>query len=275
MTRQELDILYKRMPTLANGLFASQNNIVTANIPDNNDGNVFNYEVGFPEIYSRKYTIADPEISGKRVLLGDINLIGNLGSRGLYIRQHGGIYQFDIRVCDKIGGYPEGAILDYWDVDSNELRKVICIKDGGNCYTPPDDVEHGINGTSGDRHWEICDTLHIIMRDSNDNISGGANLTLNPILINSEWDSYKDRIIDSNGKALIPFAVVLGNNVKVGNFYLPSKDVVVVSLGSDVELNVSGDNILYLKVNEYVYTSTSVRGNVYAYIFKDENGIIL
>lgn len=283
MTSAELKQIYDKMPIFLNGMFASDNQNATKpmSIPSSESDSEFNYVTGFPEIFSKKFSLADPEESGKRVLLKDMNSIGIIGSTGLYEMQHGGIYQYDPRVAEIIGGYAQGAILDYWDPDTKELRKIICTKDGGDCITDPSDKDLGVFSTSVDKHWTICDTMHNVLRDSHNIIYGGASLSVEQQIINTDehWDTYKDIIIQ-DGRVTIPFYVIFGNVLSSSKYHSQkidqaNKGFIFASLGSSATLSASTGNIDSLTINGYTFISNSTKGNVVAILYKDENGNLL
>lgn len=127
------------------------------------EAGVLGYDCGIPEEFA-----SDVSGDGKRVLIGDMNRILQLVGTGLYLRQRGASNEFDERVVaiDKGNkgdgehwGYPNGAIIDWWD--GNTFQKVICIKSGtgednGNCTVGPDDAVHGVNG-SGTKYWQLIE----------------------------------------------------------------------------------------------------------------------
>lgn len=163
MTHEEVVALRQSMP-IVSALFANGDG-TPANPPAWNDpsaneagSRVINWSEGIPPDYAMPYAN-----SGKKVLRKDINAIGNIASRELYLLQHGGYHTFDDRVADAIGGYPNGAILDWYQESTGWLRKVRCVKEGGNCFTPIDDPDHGVG--SGEAHWEIADTYDAYISD--------------------------------------------------------------------------------------------------------------
>ena len=124
-----------------------------SNPSDNSDGSTaINWASGIPPSYAEM-----EQDGGKRALLADINCIGSLASRERYLWQHGGYHTFDMRVANLIGGYGFGAVLDWWNNATGLLRKVRCIKEDGNCFTPIDDPDHGVE--SSDPHWQIVDMI--------------------------------------------------------------------------------------------------------------------
>ena len=82
----------------------------------------FNFETGFNTPYS-----APKSGGGKFVTRKEMNAIGNLASRNNYYDICGGINTFDQSLCDLIGGYPKGAILEY--LLGLKLYKVISMVD--------------------------------------------------------------------------------------------------------------------------------------------------
>lgn len=156
MTGAEYKALRESMP-LVTSLFANGDgtaSTVAWNDPEKNtSGSRFiNYAEGIPPDYATPY-----RNFGKRALRKDINAIGNLATRELFLLQHGGYHTFDLRVAEVIGGYPYGAILDWYQESTGWMRKVRCVKEGGNCFTPIDDEENGLG--SGEPHWAIVDIL--------------------------------------------------------------------------------------------------------------------
>lgn len=80
---------------------------------DSNDGpGKLNFQQGFPGVYS-----VPKSNGGQYVTRGQMNAIGNLASQNQFYFLAGGINTFDQAFCDAIGGYPQGAILNYLDED--------------------------------------------------------------------------------------------------------------------------------------------------------------
>ena len=153
MTSAELESIRQSIP-LVTSLFASgteQTGPQWNDPSDNYAGSRFiNWSEGIPPDYAMPYANG-----GKKVLRKDLNAIGNIASRELYLLQHGGYHTFNQEVAKAIGGYPYGAFLDWYQPSTGWLRKVRCVKEGGNCFTPIDDPDHGVG--SGEPHWEIAD----------------------------------------------------------------------------------------------------------------------
>lgn len=149
MTREKYLEIAQSVPVLP-CVFASEDGHATdldANLPGSG---LFNFTEGIPVDYA-----TPPNEGGLRVLRKDLNAIGNLGTRELYLRQRGGYHTFDADVARRIDGYAEGAILDYFDPATGWLRKARCIKPYGRCFTPIDDADHGVR--SDDPHWQFVD----------------------------------------------------------------------------------------------------------------------
>lgn len=95
-------------PQIISGPFAY--NGAKNNIPDNPTGSYLaSIQEGFPPItmLPKKQGGVPPE--GK-----DFNGLGNLLSQFYFYTQNGGMYTFEQEVSDKIGGYPENALLWYF-----------------------------------------------------------------------------------------------------------------------------------------------------------------
>lgn len=72
----------------------------------------------------------------KKFLIGDMNLIGYLGTLEQYRRQMGGIRTYDPAFASVIDGYPKGAQLEYLQVyDGSTLLTRSDIEDQGFGYT--------------------------------------------------------------------------------------------------------------------------------------------
>ena len=131
---------------------------------DSEDGSrSINWSEGIPPDYAMPY-----ENEGKKILRKDVNAVGNLATRELYLLEHGGYHTFDSSVAEAIGGYPYGAFLDWYQPSTGWMRKVRCVKEGGNCFTPIDDPDHGVD--SSDKYWEIADYLDDASQTSAGNV---------------------------------------------------------------------------------------------------------
>lgn len=176
MTSAELESIKQSIP-LVTSLFASgteQTGPQWNDPADNYAGSRFiNYAEGIPPDYAMPYANG-----GKKVLRKDINAIGNIASRELYLLQHGGYHTFNPEVAKAIKGYPYGAFLDWYQPSTGWLRKVRCVKDGGNCFTPIDDPDHGIG--SGEPHWEIADIMDSVAA-STENDTEKASVSLRKV----------------------------------------------------------------------------------------------
>lgn len=78
------------------------------------------YKRGFSQLYSSE--------AGQKVALGDVNGMFNMSSLAAFFNQKGGWRTFSREVSDAIGGYPEGAILYWFDDDNGRLRTVRSMK---------------------------------------------------------------------------------------------------------------------------------------------------
>ena len=101
---------------------------------ENND---VNYNDGFPSVYSSPHSGG-----GKYMTRGEMNAIGNLASQNQFFFLAGGVNTFDQTFCDKIGGYPEGAVLKY--LNNGYLYDVISLVDNNTTNFVTDGVD-GVN----------------------------------------------------------------------------------------------------------------------------------
>lgn len=113
------------------------------NIPLNPTGsNLASITEGFPQI-----TMKSVDDGGLPPYGQDFNgLFYNLSTQTAYL-QNGGFLTFVQSVSDLIGGYPQGAILDYYDANSNSYTKVISlIEDNTNNFVQTPSLIDGV-------HW--------------------------------------------------------------------------------------------------------------------------
>lgn len=102
-----------------------------------------NFNDGFPAAYS-----APKSNNGKYITRGEMNAIGNLASQNQFYFMAGGINTFDQDFCNAIGGYPQGAILNY--LDGDKLLFVESLMDGNTNNF----VINGVDGVS----WRLLVT---------------------------------------------------------------------------------------------------------------------
>lgn len=96
---------------------------------------------------------------GSKFLVGDMNLIGYLGTLERYRRQFGGIRTYDVDFASAIGGYPKGSQLEYLQTITESgstryiLRKVLSLIDDNtyNFVETPSYIDN--------IHWMYCDVL--------------------------------------------------------------------------------------------------------------------
>lgn len=97
----------------------------------------FNFLDGFPTAYSAPHSGG-----GKYVTRKEMNGIGNVASRYEFFRRVGGIVTFDPDFATAIGGYPQGAVLDY--LDGLNVHKVYSAVDNNMVNFVTDGVD-GVN----------------------------------------------------------------------------------------------------------------------------------
>lgn len=96
-----------------------------------------NFPDGFPVAYSSPHSGG-----GKYVTRKEMNGIGNVASRYEFFRRVGGIVTFDPAFATAIGGYPQGAVLDF--VDGMNVHKVYSTVD----HNRVNFVENGVDGVN-------------------------------------------------------------------------------------------------------------------------------
>lgn len=102
-------------------------------------------KTGFSSEYSSQ--------TGKKVQIGDVNGMFQMASQAGYFNQHGGYHTFSKDVSDKIGGYPEGAILYWLDENQHKLRTVRSMKgDNTDDFTVNSDFIDGVS-------WKFVDYI--------------------------------------------------------------------------------------------------------------------
>ena len=113
-------------------------------IPDNATGsNYASIAEGFPEM-----TMKAPKDGGLPPWGQDFNGMFYLMSSQTCFLQNGGLITFDQDVSDKIGGYPQGAILDYMTPDNSYYKVKSLIDDNTyNFVTTPSYIDG--------EHWEM------------------------------------------------------------------------------------------------------------------------
>ena len=124
-------------------------------IPENATGsNLASIQEGFPQ-----KTMISPQDGGEPPYGQDFNGLFYLSTDQRVYTQNGGIITFNQDVSDAIGGYPQGAILDYYVSSTQSFSKVVSLIDNNtnNFVTTPSYID-GVN-------WELLNF-------------GGANIDL-------------------------------------------------------------------------------------------------
>lgn len=133
--------------------FANNSDALTT-ILDSQDssGSAVNFADGFPSAYS-----SPKSNGGKFVTRGEINALGNLASRNDFYRMCGGLNIFNQEFAKKIGGYANGAILEY--LTGGVVRRVISLKDDNLVdFTSPGTTLDGIiSGSVDNINWAYCE----------------------------------------------------------------------------------------------------------------------
>ena len=131
-------------PSLVFGEKASNVKTFPASRPATGENGYANFHDGIPADYS------SGSANALKARIDDVNAIGRLASGFHYYRQCGGIITYSKEVASMIGGYPKGAVLEYWD--GMHYRRVISLLEN-NLY----DFVQNPNYIDG-IHWGYADT---------------------------------------------------------------------------------------------------------------------
>ena len=131
--------------------------------PITDAGADFCFEKGFDSAFSAPHSNG-----GKYVTRAQMNRIGNLATKNDFYRMCGGINTFDPVFAQKIGGYPKGAILDYYT--GTQLLKVVSLVENNT-----DDFTQSI--TPNPAYWKLLN-------------QGDQELTIGAIKIGSFYGDF-------------------------------------------------------------------------------------
>ena len=134
-------------------------------IPDET-GDFMNITQGFPSVYG-----VPASSGGKYVSRLDMNSIGFMATNDLFYHKCGGLNTFDAEFASKVGGYPQGAILQY--LNGKYLYNVISLHDNNTFNFV---AENSINNID----WAYCNqdvapTEKILVLESNQYINAPAD----------------------------------------------------------------------------------------------------
>lgn len=113
-------------------------------IPDET-GDFMNITQGFPSVYG-----VPASSGGKYVSRSDMNSIGFMATNDLFYHKCGGLNTFDANFSEKVGGYPQGAVLQY--LNGRYLYNVISLHDNNTFNFV---AENSINGVD----WAYCNEV--------------------------------------------------------------------------------------------------------------------
>lgn len=107
--------------------------------------------------------ITDPndptKYNEQRILIGHFNRLARLSTLQMYNRQCGNIKTFDDNICNLIGGYPKGIILEGYD--GTHYRQIMSLKDNNMISFLSSTKVHGINIIDESKidniQWMYCD----------------------------------------------------------------------------------------------------------------------
>lgn len=228
------------------------------NIPENATGSeLASIAEGFPEITMKALDNGGLPPRGQ-----DCNGMFYLSTDQKVYLQNGGIITFNQAVSDLIGGYPQGAYLDYIDTDGNYFKVKSLIDD--NNYNFVTNSEY-INGEK----WELINF-------------GGANVSLtnltpegekhflNKTQISScilEAPQMVDLQLDGNvlklkGKAIIPYGTE-APTMAIGDTFLN---------GTIADISYDGSKLFYIVEYENLEMSDVGSGTGQFFVFIVPNG---
>lgn len=153
-----------------------------ANVMNFTDGMVSKteYEEQQPDQESEETVVVNV---GKKVLVGDFNILGRIGCNAGLFRSMGGVRTFNPDFSTLIGGYPKGAQLYHHFVSGGQhyLRKVVSMVDNNtfNFLTESAGVDNV--------HWAYCDTFNPFLSPKS-NLSGVVNILHGIMDYNSKKD---------------------------------------------------------------------------------------
>lgn len=160
----------------------------TATIPVSATGtNAISLEEGFPLLTSTD--VLQGGIPPKRL---DMNAILGLLSEYCYYLQNGGTFTYNADVATAIGGYPSGAVLDYFD--GNNVIKIISLVENNTNEPNGVNIKYANSG-AGTYYWQ-CATLDTGLR----NLSDGLERTIcdTPATTTSTATAQKPAVIVKN-----------------------------------------------------------------------------
>lgn len=164
-----------------------------------------NFSTGFDKI-----TETPIPLGGKAPERADFNGLFNLLSSALFYQQNGGQWTFMPEVANLIGGYPKGAILNYYNSTTGVNQRVISnINDNVNNFL----LDPSQIGDSSKPWSYVVDTGNFVTLDSEQTISGKKKFT-QPTYGVSSSDVNSIVTTKSINKARNGY-VVFGNNIKL------------------------------------------------------------
>ena len=134
-------------------------------------GDSVNYPQGFPSIYG-----VPASEGGKYVGRGEINAIGNVATNDLFYHKCGGINTFDAAFAAKIGGYPEGAVLQY--LNGNYIYDVISLIDNNMFDFVASNTIDGANWAYCNKETSSSDRILVVESSTTVNANNSQGLLL-------------------------------------------------------------------------------------------------
>ena len=172
-------------------------------------GDSVNYPQGFPSIYG-----VPASEGGKYVGRGEINAIGNVATNDLFYHKCGGINTFDAAFAAKIGGYPEGAVLQY--LNGNYIYDVISLVDDNMFDFVASNTIDGANWAYCNKETSSSDRILVVESSTTVNANNSQGLLLgvfkapkNGFIVFEGNYTVNTQVVDKATKTNAGFAVAL------------------------------------------------------------------
>ena len=208
-----------------------------------------NFSTGFDKI-----TETPIPLGGKAPERADFNGLFNLLSSALFYQQNGGQWTFMPEVANLIGGYPKGAILNYYNSTTGVNQRVISnINDNVNNFL----LDPSQIGDSSKPWSYVVDTGNFVTLDSEQTISGKKTFTQPTYGVSS-----------SDAGSLITTASINKNGVgflKLGNGIIFQWGIVLIPKigGATISFQIPFSNTEYRITGTMIGASTAGDGRLY------------
>lgn len=201
---------------------------------------------GFPAAFSTPNNyVTRPQMNG----------ILNLATANESARQCGQIVTFDTTVSSAIGGYAQGAILDY--LNAGTLYKVVSLV-GNNTY---DFTENGVDGV----HWAYCSTSinkvypdfyhaqELVNSDVTSTVSSNISVTNGAVTNTYQLTNTNDFFVSYSYITKLTSGGGYDLEFAVRNVNASTSEVSWTAIQSAMWMNMDSSNIGYINGNIYLH----------------------